>query len=67
MVMLLRHRQTKGPGSARLHLNRRATPRLHLIENFRPAVYLSFAIQAVALVVKVAPHCGHFTWPKVGR
>src|ERR1035437_1804835 len=30
MVRLLRHRQTKGPGSARLHLNRRATPRLHL-------------------------------------
>src|ERR1035441_8719705 len=30
MVQLLRHRQTKGPGSARLHLNRRATPRLHL-------------------------------------
>ena len=30
MVMLLRHRQTKGPDSARLHLNRRATPRLHL-------------------------------------
>jgi hypothetical protein len=28
-VMLLRHRQTKGPDSARLHLNRRATPRLH--------------------------------------
>jgi hypothetical protein len=24
-----RHRQTKGPVSARLHLNRRATPRLH--------------------------------------
>jgi len=33
---LLRHRQTKGPGSARLHLNRRATPRLHLIENCCP-------------------------------
>jgi hypothetical protein len=30
MVRLLRHRQTKGPVSARLHLNRRATPRLHL-------------------------------------
>ena len=30
MVMLLRHRQTKGPDSARPHLNRRATPRLHL-------------------------------------
>ena len=27
---LLRHRQTKGPDSARPHLNRRATPRLHL-------------------------------------
>jgi hypothetical protein len=30
MVELLRHRQTKGPVSARPHLNRRATPRLHL-------------------------------------
>ena len=29
MVMLLRHRHTKGPVSARLHLNCRATPRLH--------------------------------------
>jgi hypothetical protein len=29
MVMLMRHRQTKGPVSARPHLNRRATPRLH--------------------------------------
>src|ERR1039458_9089245 len=29
MVGLLRHRQTKGPVSARPHLNRRATPRLH--------------------------------------
>ena len=27
---LLRHRQTKEPDSARPHLNRRATPRLHL-------------------------------------
>src|ERR1019366_2223363 len=27
---LLRHRQTKGPVSARLYLNCRATPRLHL-------------------------------------
>jgi len=25
----LRHRQTKGPDSARPHLHRRATPRLH--------------------------------------
>jgi hypothetical protein len=32
-----------------------------LIENFRPAVYLSFAIQAVALVVKAAPHFGQRT------
>src|ERR1035441_1407598 len=32
-----------------------------LIENFRLAVYLSFAIQAVALVVKVAPHFGQRT------
>jgi hypothetical protein len=30
MVRILRHRQTKGPDSARPHLNRRATPRLHL-------------------------------------
>src|SRR5260370_288404 len=29
MVTLMRHRQTKGPVSARPHLNRRATPRLH--------------------------------------
>src|ERR1700738_4960376 len=29
MARLLRHRQTKGPDSARPHLNRRATPRLH--------------------------------------
>jgi hypothetical protein len=27
---LVRHRQTKGPESAKPHLNRRATPRLHL-------------------------------------
>jgi hypothetical protein len=32
MVGLLRHRQTKGPVSARPHLNRRATPRLYLID-----------------------------------
>src|SRR5580658_3945154 len=30
MVGLMRHRQTKGPDSARPYLNRRATPRLHL-------------------------------------
>jgi hypothetical protein len=30
MMGLLRHRQTKGPDSARPYLNRRATPRLHL-------------------------------------
>jgi hypothetical protein len=30
MVRILRHRQTKGPVSARPHLNCRATPRLHL-------------------------------------
>jgi hypothetical protein len=30
MGKLLRHRQTKGPVSARLYLNCRATPRLHL-------------------------------------
>ncbi len=29
---LLRHRQTKEPDSARPHLNRRAPPRLHLID-----------------------------------
>src|ERR1022692_305222 len=29
MVRIMRHRQTKGPDSARPHLNRRATPRLH--------------------------------------
>ena len=29
MVRLLRHRQTKGPATARPHLNHRATPRLH--------------------------------------
>src|SRR5713101_1035674 len=34
---LLRHRQTKEPDSARPHLNRRATPRLHLIEASLPA------------------------------
>jgi hypothetical protein len=31
MVRILRHRQTKGPVSARPHLNRRATPRLHSV------------------------------------
>ena len=30
MEKLLRHRPTKGPVSARLPLNRRATPRLHV-------------------------------------
>src|SRR5215472_18632290 len=35
MVRLMRHRQTKGPVSARSHLNRRAAPRLHsLMANF---------------------------------
>jgi hypothetical protein len=29
---LMRHRQTKEPVSARPHLHRRATPRLHLID-----------------------------------
>jgi hypothetical protein len=29
MVELVRHRQTKGPATDRLHLNHRATPRLH--------------------------------------
>jgi hypothetical protein len=33
MEKLLRHRPTKGPVSARLYLNCRATPRLHLTEN----------------------------------
>src|ERR1035437_5019080 len=34
MVRLLRHRQTKGPVSARPHLNRRATPRLHRFDRW---------------------------------
>jgi hypothetical protein len=29
MVQLVRHRQTKGSATARLHLNHRVTPRLH--------------------------------------
>jgi len=41
MVGLMRHRRTKGPVSARLYLNRRATPRLHLrtpvLGSFGPA------------------------------
>src|SRR5215470_3943932 len=32
MVRLVRHRQTKGPATDRLHLNHRATPRLHKVE-----------------------------------
>src|SRR3712207_4237316 len=31
MVELLRHRQTKGPGTDRLDLNHRATPRLYMV------------------------------------
>jgi len=34
MVRLLRHRQTKGPDSARSYLNRRATPRLHRFDRW---------------------------------
>jgi len=34
MVRLMRHRRTKGPVSARPHLNRRATPRLHSVMAF---------------------------------
>ena len=36
MGKLLRHRQTKGPVSARLHLNCRATPRLHPVDDCLP-------------------------------
>jgi len=46
MVRLLRHRQTKGPVSARLHLNCRATPRLHLAGNRSPFPFFSMASTA---------------------
>src|ERR1700675_4413049 len=36
MVRILRHRQTKGPDSARPHLNRCATPRLHPVSSPSP-------------------------------
>jgi len=32
MVQLLRHRQTKGSATDRLHLHHRVTPRLHLVD-----------------------------------
>ena len=48
MVMLMRHRQTKGPVSARLHLNRRATPRLHPTEICR----VSWCYGDVSLIEK---------------
>src|SRR6266850_6302895 len=34
MAELVRHRQTKGSATARLHLNHRATPRLHKLSGF---------------------------------
>jgi hypothetical protein len=45
MVRLLRHRQTKGPGSARPHLHRRATPRLHLKFRFLPVQFALFRLE----------------------
>jgi len=58
MVRLLRHRQTKGPVSARPHLNRRATPRLHLIDPsvndmwiYRPVSSCRFVLLGFARIV----------------
>ena len=55
---LLRHRQTKGPVSARQHLHRRATPRLHLTIHFvlkqsqsSPSEPFPFTSQPVSLIV----------------
>ena len=45
LVRILRHRQTKGPDSARPHLNRRATPRLHLIDPGQPREGVSSVIE----------------------
>jgi len=48
MVELLRHRRTKGPVSARLPLNRRATPRLHRIDG---------ALTAIAVLATIVLAC----------
>jgi hypothetical protein len=57
MGKLLRHRQTKGPVSARLHLNCRATPRLHPIVRLvvgcyamKPLIVLAFLSGAAVLI-----------------
>src|ERR1019366_4108129 len=52
MVRLLRHRQTKGPVSARPHLNRRATPRLHRFDRWSLSVNRR---QTVEILFRGAP------------
>ncbi len=41
MGQLVRHRQTKGPATARLPLNHRATSRLYLCVNFQRVEYIT--------------------------
>src|ERR1039458_1756529 len=53
MVGLLRHRQTKGPVSARPHLNRRATPRLHLIMALRWALECNRLISSTEMLLYI--------------
>ncbi len=64
MVRLLRHRQTKGPDSARPYLNRRATPRLHLTDGV-PSLnailrQLRAALPTRTAFVGVQPEATHY-------
>src|ERR1700730_18371124 len=72
MARLLRHRQTKGPDSARPHLNRRATPRLHLIEGFRvthgpggPPINMKMGLSCACTLMERGRHRSVYTLDEV--
>jgi hypothetical protein len=59
MVRLLSHRQTKGPVSARLHLNRRATPQLHPTTGSMSSIKTQSGLSPHR-VDDARPHAAHF-------
>ena len=61
MVRLMRHRRTKGPVSARPHLNRRATPRLHSVMAFYEKV-IKVKADVAAYLSELLSICITLSW-----
>ena len=65
MVRLLRHRQTKGPATARPHLTHRATSRLHKLSRYpRPSLALTVVHLSIVWLVLWSEESGRTRSPK---